>query len=196
MGKTSPKKARASKRGGSGRKALKKYPRTNPDDLSETVRVDRNDPRYDEWLTPTQARAEKRREEREPKSKGFLSSVGDSIANEAKKEAKKGFGIGKGRTNARTRGKLVKAAQEFVAGGGGNKLVKGAAALGVVGATAAAIGLSLKRAKVRDKAYRLADAAHHRQVEAAKKAGRPMSKEESQRLQIELRRAYITQLEK
>lgn len=76
------------------------------------------------------------------------------------------------------------------------KLGKAGAALGVVGALGGLAAATLKRAKVREQAYRMADAAVERQKQAQKAAGRPMSKAEETRLRAAMRRAYITQLEK
>lgn len=198
LGNVKPKKA-SSRKGKSGRRSakgakLKTYPRTNPDDLSETVRVDRNDPRFDEWLTPSQARAAKKREGKASGAKSSDGSVVDTIANEVKKELKKKLNT-RTRSGRKERAKITKGITDFVTGPGGKKLAKGLGAVGVVGVLGGTLVKTLSMAKTREKAYRLADAALARQVEAARKAGKPMSSQERTRLQVELRRAYITQLE-
>lgn len=76
------------------------------------------------------------------------------------------------------------------------KLGKVGASLGVVGALGGVAVATVKRAKIREQAYRMADAAVARQEAAQKAAGRPMSAAEKRRLTAAMRRAYITQLEK
>lgn len=92
IGEKPKKKAKGSRKKAAS-KSKQLYTRINPDDLDEKVRVDRDDPRYDEWLTPTQARregkSEKSSDEKDEPSSTWRE-VGKSIGKEVKKELGKG----------------------------------------------------------------------------------------------------------
>lgn len=112
-------------------RAKKEYTRYDPDTL-EKVRTTRDDPDFDDLLTPTQMRAEKRRRAKEGDD-DFGSRVGESILKEAKGEARKLWGSQRSRAKTAKEIKTIGTAIGSAASSAVPKVLKGIGLLGTVG---------------------------------------------------------------
>ncbi len=110
------------------KKGPRVYTRFDPDTLEE-LRITRDDDRFDESLTPTQARAEKKRREKDEAGFDFGGELGKELGKEAGRQLRQ-----KGSRKAITR---IKSAAK---GAAGAAIQKGAGAIG--GAALGTLGLT------------------------------------------------------
>ena len=113
-------------------KKAKLYTRYDPETL-EKVRLSRDDPEFDDSLTPSQMRTEKRRRAKEGDD-SFSGRLGDSILKEAKGEARKLWGSQRNRAKTAKEIKSLGTAVGSAASGALPKVLKGIGLVSTVGA--------------------------------------------------------------
>lgn len=167
------------------------YTRINPDDLSEKVRVTKDDPRYDEWLSPTQARREGKSEKSsdEKEEPSTWREIGKSIGKEVKKELGKGTRKQRSRIKRNVTKKVTDSVKSIDAGKVGavaSFAARFAAAVGVAW-LAWKVGDAITKKKIENRVQVLV-----RREESAR--GRPYTPLEMQQRVAELGREAHTQI--